>query len=161
MPSSGAGIGIDLQGRIHAAYFTGSDEARDGIGYYYAYSDDSGASFTRIPLLTADFIPLVHQGTNLAIDEKGNTWITFITPKLSKDEDGQKTNYHGKGAVVYLYVVDKQLTIVATDKFETDTVVQPVISSAGGTTVLAFGEGEGYKIYSLSLSPDGSEEVIT
>lgn len=154
-PSSGTGIDIDKRGRIHAAYFTGSGEAGEGIGYYYAYSDDNGASFTRIPLLTADFIPLVHQGTSLAVDEKGNAWITFITPKLSSDDDEQETGYTGNEAVVYLYVIDNKSTIVTAKKFETDTVAQPVISSSGKTTVLAFAKEDNYKINSLSLISEG------
>lgn len=91
-PSSGAGIDIDDQGRIHAAYFTGSEQAIEGIGYYYAYSDDNGSSFTRILLLTDSYIPLVHQGTSLVVDEVGNAWVTFITPRISNDEGEKKTN---------------------------------------------------------------------
>ncbi|MDN5845599.1 MAG: glycoside hydrolase [Candidatus Nitrosocosmicus sp.] len=151
-PSSGAGIDVDDRGRVHTAYFTGSDQAPDGIGYYYAYSDDNGTSFKNLPLLTSDFVPLVHQGTNLSVDGAGNTWITFITPKMSNST--QEMEYHQENeATIHLFVVDENANILTKKEFTTSTIGQPVISSSGGTTVLAFENGDDYRIYRLSLSP--------
>lgn len=150
-PSSGAGVGIDDRGGVHVVYFTGSHAAPDGIGYYYAYSDNKGKTFSIMPLLAGDYVPLVHRGAGVAVDDKGNTWATFITPKPS-DGDEQTLNYHGNFAIVHVYVIDKQGRIVAKREFPTNMISQPVISSAGGTTVLAFGDGGSFKILSLSLA---------
>lgn len=76
------------------------------------------------------------------------------TPKLSNDDDEQETEYTENKAVVHLYVVGDKANIIVAKKFETNTVLQPVIASSGGMTVLAFGEGDGY-IKSLSLASEG------
>lgn len=58
-PDAGPGVAFDSKGRLHVAWFTGTETTPNGLGYYYAYSDDSGQTFSKaLPLLTdKEFIP--------------------------------------------------------------------------------------------------------
>jgi hypothetical protein len=39
-PDAGPGMAFDSKGRLHIAWFTGSETGADGQGFYYASSDD-------------------------------------------------------------------------------------------------------------------------
>lgn len=82
-PDAGPGMAFDKTGRLHIAWFTGSNTTDHGLGYYYAYSDDQGRTFSPpIPILTdKEFIPPTQ--VSLGVDKDNNVWIAFADQRSS------------------------------------------------------------------------------
>jgi hypothetical protein len=72
-PDVTAGLAVDSKGRLHAAWYTGSDR-RPGV--FYAVSSDHGQSFSEpVALLTDDWLP--YGDVKLALDAKDNAFVAF------------------------------------------------------------------------------------
>lgn len=72
-PDVTAGLAVDSKGRLHAAWYTGSDR-RPGV--FYAVSSDHGKSFSEpVALLTDDWLP--YGDVKLALDAKDNAFVAF------------------------------------------------------------------------------------
>jgi hypothetical protein len=59
-PDAGPCMAFDSKGRLHIAWFTGSETGADGQGFYYASSDDQARTFSEpvpIHLLSEQWIP--------------------------------------------------------------------------------------------------------
>jgi hypothetical protein len=82
-PHSGPGFGLDANGRLHTAWFTGA-EGRNGV--YYAVADAAGEAFSApVALLEDEWVPVTP--VRLAMDEGGNAYVAFVdareeTPRL-------------------------------------------------------------------------------
>lgn len=105
-PDAGPGMAFDKNGRLHIAWFTGSNTSEKGIGYYYAYSDDKGQTFSpSIPLLTdREFIPPTQ--VSLGVDKEDNVWITFADQR-SSDIKRYSTIDDDLLGRIYLSILDK------------------------------------------------------
>jgi hypothetical protein len=72
-PDVAPGLAVDGKGRLHAAWYTGSERHP---GVFYAVSSDEGRSFSEpVALLTDDWLP--YADVKLALDAKGNAWVAF------------------------------------------------------------------------------------
>lgn len=99
-PDSGPGMAFDSKGRLHVAWFTGSETASQGQGFYYTNSDDKGQTFScpvPIHLLSDQWIPPTTQ--YLVTDSADNSWVVFVNSEgLKKGSDYEETfAYEGKG----------------------------------------------------------------
>ncbi|MGH9022329.1 MAG: sialidase family protein, partial [Acidimicrobiia bacterium] len=83
-PDISAGLAVDSQGRLHAAWYTGT-EREPGPGVYYAVSDDQGASFSKpLALLTDAWVP--YGDVKLSIDGSDNAWVAFEDRRGDDDQ---------------------------------------------------------------------------
>ena len=72
-PDVAPGLAVDGKGRLHAAWYTGTDR---NPGVFYAVSSDEGRSFSKpIALLTDDWLP--YADVKLALDATDNVWVAF------------------------------------------------------------------------------------
>jgi hypothetical protein len=72
-PDVTAGLAVDSKGRLHAAWYTGSDR-RPGV--FYAVSSDHGQTFSEpVALLTDEWLP--YGDVKLALDAKDNAFVAF------------------------------------------------------------------------------------
>ena len=80
-PDVTAGLAVDSKGRLHAAWYTGSDK-RPGV--FYAVSSDHGKSFSEpVALLTDDWLP--YGDVKLALDAKDNAFVAFEDRRGDED----------------------------------------------------------------------------
>jgi hypothetical protein len=71
-PASGPAIGVDADGQVRAAWFTGKS---DGAGVYVA-AESGGQDFGPPATLVTDvFFP--HANVRLALDPAGDAWVTW------------------------------------------------------------------------------------
>ena len=101
-PDAGPGMAFDSKGRMHMAWFTGSETASQGQGFYYTSSDDKGTTFSKpvpIHLLSEQWIPPTTQ--YLTTDNYDNSWVVFVNSEgLQKSADYEETyQYEGNGTV--------------------------------------------------------------
>ncbi|MGH8992964.1 MAG: sialidase family protein, partial [Acidimicrobiia bacterium] len=81
-PDVSAGLSVDSTGRLHAAWYTGT-EAHPGV--FYATSDDDGKSFTKpATLLTGEWVP--YGDVKLALDGDDHAWIAFEDRRKDQDQ---------------------------------------------------------------------------
>ncbi|MDN5866182.1 MAG: glycoside hydrolase [Candidatus Nitrosocosmicus sp.] len=161
-PDAGPGIAFDSLGRLHAAWFTGSDTAPNGIGYYYAYSDDGGKTFSEPLALLADkeFIPPTE--VSLAIDNKDNTWITFADQRNPDVVRYSKINTDHPGKV-QLSIIDKNHQMVFSGPIfdgQINEQLDLAMSSNDDNAFIAYRDGNDTKIAVIS-SHLGPNEVST
>jgi nucleotide-binding universal stress UspA family protein len=72
-PDVTPGLTVDTKGRLHAAWYTGT-ERHPGI--FYAVSSDQGKTFSSpVALLTDEWVP--YADVKLALDAKDNAWVAF------------------------------------------------------------------------------------
>ena len=72
-PDITPGLSVDSKGRLHAAWYTGT-ELHPGV--FYAVSANNGKSFSDpIALLTDEWVP--YGDVKLAIDAHDNAWVAF------------------------------------------------------------------------------------
>jgi hypothetical protein len=72
-PDVSPGVAVDGKGRLHVAWYTGSERHP---GVFYAVSSDEGRSFSQpVALLTDEWLP--YADVKLALDAKDNAWIAF------------------------------------------------------------------------------------
>ncbi|MEP7382381.1 MAG: sialidase family protein [Gemmatimonadota bacterium] len=89
-PHAGPSLAVDVQGRVHIAWWTGKD---GGAGVYYARSDDGARSFgPAIPIGVAVFARPAH--TQLKLDGTGTVVVAWddarmplprVTVRVSRD----------------------------------------------------------------------------
>ena len=81
-PDVSAGLSVDSTGRLHAAWYTGT-EAHPGV--FYAISDDDGKTFTKpSTLLTGEWVP--YGDVKLAIDGADHAWVAFEDRRADQDQ---------------------------------------------------------------------------
>ncbi len=80
-PDITPGLAVDSKGRLHAAWYTGTERHP---GVFYARSDDEGKSFSKaIALLRDDWIP--YGDVKLALDTRDNAWVAFEDRRGDED----------------------------------------------------------------------------
>ncbi|MGH8567187.1 MAG: sialidase family protein [Gammaproteobacteria bacterium] len=80
-PDISPGLAVDSKGRLHAAWYTGSERHP---GVFYARSDDEGKGFSKpIALLSDDWIP--YGDVKLALDTRDNAWVAFEDRRGDED----------------------------------------------------------------------------
>ncbi|HMB93070.1 MAG TPA: sialidase family protein [Rhodothermales bacterium] len=70
-PHSGPSLAVDTQGRVHAAWYTGAEQ---GMGLFYAVSEDGSAPFSTPEPLIRD-VPISQSA--LTADDKGRVWLAW------------------------------------------------------------------------------------
>lgn len=135
-PDVAPGLSVDSKGRLHAAWYTGT-ERHPGI--YYAVSDDFGQSFSQpIALLSDDWVP--YADVKLALDEHDNAWVAF--------EDRR-----GETDLVHLVRVTADGTVIRAEPWP-GTI--PDVAAYGDTAVVAWGG-----ISAETSEPDGAIRLRT
>ena len=80
-PDISPGLAVDSRGRLHAAWYTGSERHP---GVFYARSEDEGKGFSEpIALLSDDWIP--YGDVKLALDTRDNAWVAFEDRRGDED----------------------------------------------------------------------------
>jgi len=81
-PDVNEGLQVDGQGRLHVAWYTGSDR---NPGVFYAVSSDGGKSFgPPLALLRDGWVP--YADVRLALDQAGNAWVAFADRRGDVDQ---------------------------------------------------------------------------
>jgi hypothetical protein len=155
-PDAGPGMSFDSKGRMHVAWFTGSETASQGQGFYYTSSDDKGQTFTKpvpIHLLSEQWIPPTTQ--YLVTDSEDNSWIVFVNSEgLKKGADYAETfTYDGKGTV-HLAVIDRDGNVIKNEPFATGDITKhyPYTSASDGKIALSWMDGESVKVAVVDTS---------
>lgn len=150
-PSVGPGISFDSQGRLHVSYFTGNGE--DGkMGYYHVYSDNKGQTFSDpIPLFSADYVALVHNGASLTVDKNDNVWVAFMMFK-----DPSTENHGGDSDEEHLFelnviVHDRSGKMIDKTTFDLDAHAFANIAQTDKGTILGYTNKHGAQVVSLGL----------
>lgn len=150
-PDAGPGMSFDSKGRLHVAWFTGSETAPDGLGYYYAYSDDSGQTFSKaLPLLTdKEFIPPTM--VSVAVDSSDNIWITFADQR-SSDVVRYSPIEEGHLGKVHLVIIDKNQKTLFNGPVTSGAIHEFVdISATNNIAHMAWKDGRDAKFASLVI----------
>ncbi len=72
-PDVAPGLSVDSRGRLHAAWYTGSERK---AGVFYAVSTNGGKSFSApLALLSDEWVP--YADVKLALDASDNAWVAF------------------------------------------------------------------------------------
>lgn len=148
-PDSGPGMAFDSTGRLHIAWFTGSEEAPDGQGFYYTHSDDNGLTYSKpipIHLLSEKWIPPTTQ--YLVVDKHDNSWIVFVNSEgLKKSPTYEKDyTYVGDGSI-HLAVIDKSGNIILNGAFVNGDITKhyPFTYGIGEEIAISWIEGDDVK----------------
>jgi hypothetical protein len=164
-PDAGPGMAFDSNGRMHLAWFTGSESASQGQGFYYTHSDDKGATFSKpvpIHLLSEKWIPPTTQ--YLVVDKNDNAWITFVNSEgLRKSATYDKDySFTGNGTVV-LAVVDKDGNILRNGSFATGNITKhyPFTTSANGKIVISWIDGGDIKLATIDTTARSTSATAT
>ncbi|MGH9022498.1 MAG: sialidase family protein, partial [Acidimicrobiia bacterium] len=81
-PDVHAGLAVDSTGRLHTAWFTGTERHP---GVFYAYSDDDGKTFSRpLTLLTDEWVP--YGDVKLSLDGQDRPWVVFEDRRAEADK---------------------------------------------------------------------------
>ena len=155
-PDAGPGMAFDSKGRLHIAWFTGSETGADGQGFYYASSDDKARTFSEpvpIHLLSEQWIPPTTQ--YLATDVYDNSWIVFVNSEglkksLTYEED---FSYQGNGTV-QLAIVDREGNVIRNGPFATGDITKhyPYTSGVNGRMTISWIDGDDVKIASIDTN---------
>jgi hypothetical protein len=155
-PDAGPGMDFDNKGRLHIAWFTGSNDAPQGQGFYYASSDNKGSSFSKpipIHLLSEQWIPPTTQ--YLATDNHDNSWIVFVNSEgLQKSLDYEETfQFEGNGTV-QLAVVDDEGNILRNGPLASGDITKhyPYTSGASGIIAISWIDGDDVKLAFIDTS---------
>ncbi len=82
-PGITSGLAVGDDGRIHAAWYTGTERG-SGPGVYYAVSDDAGKTFSKpVALLRDTWVP--YSDVKLVVGDGGDAWVAFEDRRGSKD----------------------------------------------------------------------------
>lgn len=149
-PDAGPGMAFDREGRLHMAWFTGSDEAAQGPGFYYARSDDKGASFhSQVPIIALDeqWVPPTTQ--YLVTDARDNAWIVFVNSVgLRKADDyAESFGYDGQGTL-HLAVVGADGRVLRNGPFASGGITKhyPHTVSSAGRIAISWMEGDDVRV---------------
>lgn len=150
-PDAGPGMAFDSNGVLHVAWFTGSKTADNGLGYYYAYSVDKGATFSKpIPLLTdKEFVPPTE--VSLDIDKNDNVWITFIDQQSTDILRYSKIDF-GFPSKMHLSVIDENHQIVFNGPIIEGGIGEMTDIAVGkDKAFIAYRDGDDAKISTLTM----------
>jgi hypothetical protein len=157
-PDAGPGMDFDKKGRLHLAWFTGSETASQGQGFYYTNSDDKGATFsTPVPihLLSTQWIPPTTQ--YLATDSFDNSWIVFVNSEgLQKSADYEESfQYEGNGTI-QLTVLDRDGNVLKNGTFASGDITKhyPYTSEADGIIAISWIDGDDVKLALINTNKD-------
>jgi hypothetical protein len=157
-PDAGPGMDFDKKGRLHLAWFTGSEVASQGQGFYYTSSDDKGASFSKpvpIHLLSTQWIPPTTQ--YLATDSADNSWIVFVNSEgLQKSADYDETfQYEGNGTI-QLTVIDRDGNVLKNGTFASGEITKhyPYTSEADGIVAISWIDGDDVKLAFINTNKE-------
>jgi hypothetical protein len=149
-PDAGPGMAFDRNGQLHIAWFTGSETASQGQGFYYAKSNDKGMTFSKpipIHLLSEQWIPPTTQ--YLVTDSNDNAWITFVNSEGLKKSTTYEEDYSyiGNGTVT-LAVIDKDGNMLRNGPFASGQITKhyPFTSSSEDLTAISWIDGDDIKI---------------
>jgi hypothetical protein len=124
---------------LHISWFTGSNDATQGQGFYYTSSDDKGVSFNQpvpIHLLSEQWIPPTTQ--YLATDNYDNSWIVFINSEgLQKSSDYEQTYQFEGNGTVHLAVVDDKGNILINGPFASGDITKHYPYTSGAKGIIA------------------------
>lgn len=155
-PDAGPGMAFDSRERLHIAWFTGSETAPEGQGFYYTYSDDNGESFsdpTPIYLLSEKWIPPTTQ--YLVTDNDDNAWIVFVNSEGMKKSltYAEDYSYVGDGNI-HLTVIDKNGNVIWNDPFAKGDITKhyPFTSSVGDKIAISWIDGNDVKFSVVNTS---------
>ncbi|MGH9978740.1 MAG: sialidase family protein, partial [Nitrososphaeraceae archaeon] len=149
-PDAGPGMAFDSKGRLHIAWFTGSETGANGQGFYYASSDDLATTFSEpvpIHLLSEQWIPPTTQ--YLATDAYDNSWIVFVNSEGIKKSATYEEDYSFEGnGTVQLAVVDRDGIIIRNGPFASGEITKhyPYTSGVNGKIGLSWIDGDDVKL---------------
>lgn len=155
-PDAGPGMDFDKQGNMHIAWFTGSESAPNGPGFYYTTSNDSGQTFnkgTPIHLLSEQWIPPTTQ--YLKTDKYGNSWIVFVNSEGLKKSATYSEDYSFEGhGTIHLAIVDKNGNILVNGNFASGEITKHYPFTAGSDAIMAISwiDGDNVKLATIPIS---------
>lgn len=150
-PDAGPGMAFDAKGRLHVAWFTGSDKALQGPGYYYAYSDDKGQTFSKpLPLHLLSEKWIVPTSLSLTVDDNNYVWVTFVNDEQVYDKDYNAIN----SGNVHLSVLDDKSNLIWNGAFAKGHIVKhyPLVSAGNQMVSLSWIDGNDVKLATFKMS---------
>jgi hypothetical protein len=154
-PDAGPGFDFDKSGNMHIAWFTGSEFAPGGPGFYYTTSTDDGATFNKpipIHLLSEQWIPPTTQ--YLKTDKYGNSWIVFVNSEGIKKSDtySEDFSYEGQGTV-HLAIVDKDGNFIRNGNFASGDITKHYPFTTGSDELMAISwvDGDDVKLAAIPI----------
>jgi hypothetical protein len=154
-PDAGPGFDFDKSGNMHIAWFTGSEFAPGGPGFYYTTSTDDGTAFnkpTPIHLLSEQWIPPTTQ--YLKTDKYGNSWVVFVNSEGLKKSDSYSEDFSFEGhGTVHLAIVDKDGNIVKNGNFASGDITKhyPFTTGSDDLMVISWMDGDDVKLASVPM----------
>lgn len=149
-PDSGPGMDFDSKGRLHLAWFTGSESASQGQGFYYTNSKDKGATFSKpipIHLLSQKWIPPTTQ--YLVTDSHDNSWIVFVNSEGLKKRGDYEESYKFVGnGTIQLAIVDDKGNMIRNGPFASGQITKhyPFTSETNGVIAISWIDGDDVKL---------------
>jgi hypothetical protein len=138
-PDSGPGMDFDKDGTLHIAWFTGSEFAPNGPGFYYTTSGDKGLTFDKplpIHLLSEQWIPPTTQ--YLKTDKYGNSWIVFVNSEGLKKSSTYEEDFSFVGdGTIHLGIVDKNGHLIKNGNFVSGDITKHYPYTTGSDRIMA------------------------
>lgn len=154
-PDAGPGMDFDKSGNLHIAWFTGSEYAPGGPGFYYTTSNDYGVTFNKpipVHLLSEQWIPPTTQ--YLKTDKYGNSWIVFVNSEGIKKSDtySEDFSYEGHGTV-HLAIVDKDGNFIRNGNFASGDITKHYPFTTGSDELMAISwvDGDDVKLAAIPI----------
>ncbi len=154
-PDAGPGFDFDKSGNIHIAWFTGSEFAPGGPGFYYTTSNDDGATFNKpipIHLLSEQWIPPTTQ--YLKTDKYGNSWIVFVNSEGLQKSDSYSEDFSFEGhGTVHLAIVDKDGNFIRNGNFASGDITKHYPFTTGSDEMMAISwiDGDDVKLATIPV----------
>jgi hypothetical protein len=154
-PDAGPGFDFDKSGNIHIAWFTGSEFAPGGPGFYYTTSNDDGATFNKpipIHLLSEQWIPPTTQ--YLKTDKYGNSWIVFVNSEGLQKSDTYSEDFSFEGhGTVHLAIVDKDGNFIRNGNFASGDITKHYPFTTGSDELMAISwiDGNDVKLATIPI----------
>lgn len=147
-PDAGPGFDFDKNGNLHIAWFTGSELAPQGPGFYYTTSNDSGKTFNKgipIHLLSEQWIPPTTQ--YLKTDKYGNSWIVFVNSEGLKKSATYSEDFSFEGhGTIHLTIVDKNGRILVNGNFASGDITKHYPFTTGSDSMMAISWMDGNNV---------------
>ena len=154
-PDAGPGFDFDKSGNMHIAWFTGSEFAPGGPGFYYTTSTDDGTTFNKpipIHLLSEQWIPPTTQ--YLKTDKYGNSWIAFVNSEGMQKSDTYTEDFSFEGhGTVHLAIVDKDGNFIRNGNFASGDITKhyPFTTGSDDLMVISWMDGDDVKLASVPM----------
>jgi len=154
-PDAGPGMDFDKSGNLHIAWFTGSEFAPQGPGFYYTTSNDKGLTFNKpipIHLLSEQWIPPTTQ--YIKTDKYGNSWIVFVNSEGLKKSATYKEDFSFVGqGTIHLSVIDKDGNMIKNGNFAIGDITKHYPFTAGSDKVMAISwmDGNNVKLATIPI----------